>query len=80
MMKAISLKIILSQREIKGCKWMDIDEYTNHPHVHDFNKLIVKEALKYREKEFKLDFQEKTVTWPTATRVMNYLVATGYDK
>ncbi|CAH4029450.1 unnamed protein product [Pieris brassicae] len=79
MMKAVSEKIILSQREVKDCKWMAIDEYTNHPHVHNFNRLIVKEALKYRENNFKLDLQKKTVTWPTATREMNFLVAVGYE-
>ncbi|CAK1547156.1 unnamed protein product [Leptosia nina] len=79
MMNAVTEEIIQSQREVKDCKWMPIEEYTTHPHVHALNRYIVKEALKYRERKFKLDLKTQTVTWPAATRVMTYLVAIGYD-
>ncbi|XP_038212238.1 nudix hydrolase 8-like [Zerene cesonia] len=79
MMKAITEDIVQSHREVKECKWMAINEYTNHPHVHEFNRLVVKNALMYKDRNFKLDIKQKTVTWPTATRVMNYLVPSGYE-
>ncbi|KAJ8728114.1 hypothetical protein PYW08_016499 [Mythimna loreyi] len=74
MMKAISDKIILSQREVNSCKWMDVDEYVNHPHVHKFNRFIVNAALEYKKRNLKLDIQKKTLKWATYQRDINFLV------
>ncbi|VVC87301.1 unnamed protein product [Leptidea sinapis] len=79
MLTALSEEIVQSQREVMDCKWMNIEEYVNHPHVHAFNKLIVHKALEYKSNNLKLDIQKKTVTWPAATREMNFLVVTNYD-
>lgn len=79
MMRALSDKIVISPREVKDCKWMDVSEYTNHPHVHEFNRLIVKKALQYKNKNLKLDLQKKTVKWPTAVRDMTFLLVEDYD-
>lgn len=73
MMQAITENITISQREVNDCKWMDVEEYTNHPHVHEFNRLIIKKALEYKNRKLKLDLQKKTVKWATYTRDMNYL-------
>lgn len=74
MMKAISDTIVPSQREVNSCQWMEVDEYCNHPHVHKFNRSIVKTALEYKKRNLKLDIQKKTVQWATYQRDMNFLV------
>ncbi|XP_045448611.1 nudix hydrolase 8-like [Melitaea cinxia] len=79
LMKALSDVITISQREVKDCKWMNIDDYRNHPHVHEFNKLVIDRALFYKENNLKLDIQKKTVKWSQFTREMNYLMVTSYD-
>lgn len=73
MMKALTEDITLSSKEVNACKWMDVEEYTSHPHVHHFNRLIVHKALDYQSRRLKLDFQKKSVIWATYTRDMNYL-------
>ncbi|XP_050346217.1 uncharacterized protein LOC126770734 [Nymphalis io] len=79
MMTALSEKITLSLREVKDCKWMNIEEYTNHPHVHEFNKLVINQALLYKNGNLKLDIQRKTVKWSQFTREMSYLIVNNYD-
>lgn len=79
MMKALTEKVSLSTREVKDCKWMDVEEYTNHPHVHEFNRLIVRKALEYKNKRLKLDLQKKKVKWSKFTREMNFLNITEAD-
>ncbi|CAH0719388.1 unnamed protein product, partial [Brenthis ino] len=78
MMKALSENITLSHREVKDCKWMYIEEYTNHPHVHYFNKFIINQALQCKNNNLKLDIQKKTVKWAKITREINYLLVTNY--
>ncbi|KAI8435911.1 hypothetical protein MSG28_004095 [Choristoneura fumiferana] len=65
MMKALSQEITISQREVKQCKWMDIEEYTNHEHVHEFNRFVVHKALEMKGKDMKLNIWKKTVKWST---------------
>nr|XP_021191366.1 uncharacterized protein LOC110377015 [Helicoverpa armigera] len=74
MMKALSHEIVPSPREVNRCEWMEVEEYITHPHVHYFNRLIVKTALDYKQKNLKLDIQKKTVKWATNVREMNFLV------
>lgn len=78
MMKALSENITLSHREVKDCKWMNIEEYTNHPDVHYFNKFIINQALQCKNNNLKLDIQKKTVKWAKITREINYLLVTNY--
>lgn len=78
-MKAISERITLSHREVKDCKWMDIEEYINHPHVHQFNRIVVQKALDYRNRKIKLDLEKKVVQWSQYTREMTYLSLTDYE-
>lgn len=77
MMKAISDTIEPSLREVVKCQWMDIEEYVNHPHVHQFNRFIVRTALEYKKRNLKLDLQKKRVKWATYVRDMNFLVVDG---
>lgn len=79
MLKALSENITISQREVNDCKWMDIEEYINHPHVHEFNRLVVNKALDYRNRNLKLDIQKKTVKWSQFTREMNFLLVKDVD-
>ncbi|CAG5059631.1 unnamed protein product [Parnassius apollo] len=79
MMKALSEKIILSHREVKDCKWMEVEEYVNHPHVHQFNRLVIQKANYYIKKHLKLDLEKTTVKWAQLTREMTYLSVNDYD-
>lgn len=54
-LKALSNKINKCDREIAECRWMDIDEYLNHPNVHELNKFIVKEFLHHKKLNIKID-------------------------
>ncbi|KOB68699.1 Nudix hydrolase 2 [Operophtera brumata] len=59
MMKALTNDIIIN--EVQDCKWMDIEEYSKHPHVHKFNRLVVQKAFEYRNRNLKLDLEKRTV-------------------
>ncbi|XP_028165182.1 nudix hydrolase 2-like [Ostrinia furnacalis] len=82
MMLALTDNISISDREVKACKWMDVQEYTNHPHVHELNKLFVQKALEYKNTKLKLDLKKKKINWATISREMNYLVLedANYEK
>lgn len=62
-MSALTNDIKVSNREIKECKWIAIEEYLNHPHVHKWNRLMVTKALEHMKRGIKLDIQKKTVTF-----------------
>lgn len=47
-------------REIAACKWMDVDEYLNHEHVHETNRSFVKNWMELKKKGLLLDVAEKT--------------------
>lgn len=79
MMKALTENIVLSHREVKECKWMFIEEYLNHPHVHQFNRIIVQKANDYKKKKMRLDLEKKIVKWSQFTREMTYLTVNDCD-
>lgn len=74
MMKATSEHIEKSQREVNDCKWMSVEEYTSHPHVHEWNRWVVRRALEYKMKGLKLDLQKRTVKWGQNVRQMSFLM------
>jgi 8-oxo-dGTP pyrophosphatase MutT (NUDIX family) len=41
----VSEVITQDHTEIEECRWMPIDDYLNHPTVHNFNKTIVRAAI-----------------------------------
>jgi hypothetical protein len=61
-MKLIPLteEITKCEREIAKCKWMDVDEYLNHEHVHETNRSFVQHWLKLKENGMLLDVVDKT--------------------
>lgn len=43
------------EREIDDCKWMDIDDYLNHPDIHDLNKFQLNKYLEHKKSNVKLN-------------------------
>lgn len=62
LLKATSTNIVKCESEIKECKWMNIDEYLNHPDTIEFNKFILKQALDLKERGIYFDLKKKDVT------------------
>lgn len=54
-LKPVTTAIKKCDREISECKWMDFNEYLNHPHVHEMNRLIAQKYLEYKEKNIRID-------------------------
>lgn len=73
-LKATSETISKSDMEIKACKWMDVDDFLNHPHVHEFNKFLVTQAMAFRNRNLKLDLQKTSLKISTWTREITSLV------
>lgn len=46
-------------REISMCEWMNIDDYLNHPRVHETNRDFVRTYLHYKEKGIKFTCKEQ---------------------
>ncbi|XP_028044047.1 nudix hydrolase 8-like [Bombyx mandarina] len=74
MLKAISDTINKSEIEIAACQWMDVDEYLNHPNVHEFNRSIVSQALELRERKLKLNLYTKTLKFSNWSKEITNLV------
>lgn len=47
------------EREIAKCEWMNIDEYLNHPSVHETNRNFLRLYLKYKEKGITLTCKDE---------------------
>ncbi|XP_058821227.1 uncharacterized protein LOC131683352 isoform X4 [Topomyia yanbarensis] len=45
-----SMAIKKCDREIAKCEWMHVDDYLNHPKIHETNRNFVRTYLKYKEK------------------------------
>lgn len=54
-LKPLSENIEKCEREIAECKWMDIDEYLQHPDVHELNRFFVHKYLDYVKKNIKIE-------------------------
>ncbi|XP_045528954.1 nudix hydrolase 8-like [Pieris brassicae] len=68
LLKATSDIITKSELEIKACKWMNVDEFLNHPDVIDFNKFIVRQALDLKTRNIKFELLKRTLKLKTFTR------------
>ncbi|KAF7278378.1 hypothetical protein GWI33_008507 [Rhynchophorus ferrugineus] len=53
-LKALSQDIQKCEKEIAECKWMDIEEYLNHPHVHELNRFFVQKMLHHKKHNIKI--------------------------
>lgn len=73
-LKATSDTITKSDMEIKACKWMDVDEFLNHPNVYEFNRFLVKQALDLNNRNIKLDLKNSVIKVSTWTKEITSLV------
>ncbi|CAK1596094.1 unnamed protein product [Parnassius mnemosyne] len=73
-LKATSNTIIKSDEEIKACKWMNVDEFLNHPHVHEFNRFIVKQALDLKKRQIKIGLHKDTIKISNWSREITSLI------
>lgn len=80
MLKATSEIITKSDIEIKACKWMPLEEYMNHPDVHEFNRFIARQALDLKARNLKLELQKDTLKIRNFSREMTSLVIVDLDK
>ncbi|XP_059045335.1 uncharacterized protein LOC131841104 [Achroia grisella] len=73
-LKATSDIITKSDIEIKDCKWMDIEEFLNDPHVHDFNRFLVRQAMDLKQRKLKLNLNKSTLKINKWSKEMTSLV------
>lgn len=74
LLKATSATIDKSDIEIAACKWMDVEEFLNHPNVIEFNRFIVKQSLDLNNRKLKLDLMKGSITYANRTREFTSLV------
>lgn len=55
-LRPLSFDIEKCDREIANSIWMDIEEYLNHPHVHELNRFFVQKYLEYNKKKIRMDW------------------------
>ncbi|XP_008197132.1 nucleoside diphosphate-linked moiety X motif 6 isoform X2 [Tribolium castaneum] len=55
-LKPLTFNIEKCEREIAKCTWMDIEEYLNHPNVHELNRFFVQKYLEHLRKNLKIDW------------------------
>lgn len=48
-LKPETLEIKKCEREIAKCMWMDVDEYLNHPNVHQTNRGFLQNYLENKK-------------------------------
>lgn len=74
MLTATSTAITKSEEEIKECKWMKIDEFLTHPHAHEFNRFIVRQALELKEKNIRFNLVKSNIKVASWSRDITSLV------
>lgn len=50
--------IVVCPREIAESKWMEFDEYLNHPNVHEFNRGFLRTYLDYKKRGIQINCNE----------------------
>ncbi|XP_063361694.1 uncharacterized protein LOC134650692 [Cydia amplana] len=73
-LQAKTSEITKSDVEIQACQWMDVEEFLNHPHVHEFNRFLVKQALDLEQRKIKLGLHQQTITFAKLSRDVTNLV------
>ncbi|KAJ8923125.1 hypothetical protein NQ315_001678 [Exocentrus adspersus] len=53
-LKPLTEDIVKCQREIADCKWMEVEEYLSHPHVHELNRFFLKKYLEYEKHDVEI--------------------------
>jgi 8-oxo-dGTP pyrophosphatase MutT (NUDIX family) len=54
-----SSEITKCDREIARCEWMNVDEYLNHPKVHETNRNFVQTYLSYKQNGLKIHCKDE---------------------
>ncbi|XP_019872061.1 uncharacterized protein LOC109600357 isoform X2 [Aethina tumida] len=54
-LKPTTYDIAKCEREILDCKWMNVDQYLEHPKVHELNRFFVQKYLEYKKNDLKID-------------------------
>lgn len=54
-LKPLTTEINKCDREIKDCKWMDVDEFLNHPRGSQMNRLVMGTYLEYKKRNIRFD-------------------------
>lgn len=72
-LQACSDVIAKGDNEINACKWMEIEEFLNHPHVHEFNRFLVRQALDLDTRQIKLNLPKTSFTIANFTREITTL-------
>lgn len=54
-----SSEIIKCEREIEKCMWMNMDEFLNHPDVHETNRNFVRTYLNNKAKGLKIKYSDE---------------------
>lgn len=57
-LKPLNTDIKKCAQEIDKCMWMKIEEYLEHPHVHELNRMVARKYLEYKEKKLSIDCVE----------------------
>ena len=57
-LKPVSDTISMCSRELSDCRWMNVDEYLNHPDVHELNRFFVLKYIEYKKNGFKIDYTQ----------------------
>jgi ADP-ribose pyrophosphatase YjhB (NUDIX family) len=55
-----SEEITKCDREIAKCEWMDLNEFLQHPNVHQTNRSFVEHYLELKSNGMKIDMSEET--------------------
>ena len=75
LLRPTSNVITRSEQEIKACKWMDVNEFLNHPDVHEFNRFIVQQALDLKNRGLKFNLKKTQLKIKNWSRdVTNFVV------
>lgn len=56
-----STTIAACQREIAAAKWMEFDEFLNHPKVHEINRLLLGQYIQNRQTGVMMTCKEETL-------------------
>ncbi|XP_014248506.1 nudix hydrolase 8 isoform X2 [Cimex lectularius] len=56
-LKPLTHEISKEESEVKDCKWMNVQEFINHPNVHENNRLFVRTFLNHQKSGLRMTRQ-----------------------
>lgn len=54
-LRPLTDRIEMCERELADCRWMDVEEYLSHPHVHDLNRFPVRKYFELEKSDVRID-------------------------